>query len=1051
MKVTVKAPSRGLVTRVPSELADVMDEKDAKRPFVEAQNVRFEDGVVAAAPGYESVTVSGGTLSDLDVGLVAHWKFDEVAAPFLDKVGEVTFGDTGGLFEVDGVTAVTSGKFSGAINFNGVSTDLTGLVLDDSVAPLFNFAGSFTIAGWIRLNVAGDVIRIVGRGGSGNNPQLYDGGALFGSYTTPFNYEVTAGSNFVSFAVQDNTSTVSTVTIAGALSIGDWYFFAAVHTQGVGIKLRVNAVTSSTTAHTTGVECPAVDYMTIGMFTTDIQPTFSLDSLSFWGVALSSTQLNTLYNTHAGQNYPFLGGPVRFAWQANYLQADPYPLLIGTDTQMYSGTKDFTASPRGYSLALTSLYTHPSSASEGENWSAVDFYNKVVFTQALIPPQYWTTGTTTAVVPGLPTGDTYDGVTAFQNHLLLWKDLSLYWSDLNDFSVWVPVANTIASYSFTTEASFSQPAAAASTPVPPLTGSVYVTPYPDGLTVGQYLKIDESATTSPAYYNFYELAAVTPGAELSAVSVATSQTVAISATAGRIFITAHKGWEAGQILKLGASSNYVKVAACSNSTTETYVTKTVAELVDAGANDTITNLPLVVSTNLLRVGDYVSIGANSAASIDIYLITAVSTNTSDNTTQISLTQQNYGSGQRVPSPTAVSAGSVVTPQPWITVAEVNAAAVTVPSSSDIIEKYGVQLTTLNFTGRRTAAATIAISTLQTLDANEAGSAQIVGADDNGAIWAVVPMGDYAIILKNRAVQVLQYVGRISGTFFVRTEVRNEGLIARNAYARLNSDRLVFLGNRDLYLYRGGQTPVPICQQYVRQLYAELDRGQLDKIHFLHREARNEVWIVYPISGGQKVLIWNHVENSVTIDVYPDELLELTSIANCRWETDPAWNDFSDQQTWDYLLSSIAWDDLAGTGSEEVGLLATGDGSLLVHGRLYSQGGEAYTALAETMDYDFGDASRVKHVEGVQLSLQVKEPTDQVQTLYVQVGTKMNADAPVTWSAARSIDARGGYQNPTRVPFSASGRFVRVRFYSSAADVRWRIGGFTIFARGGGTY
>jgi hypothetical protein len=775
MKVTVKAPSRGLVTRVPSELADVMDEKDAKRPFVEAQNVRFEDGVVAAAPGYEKVTLSGA--NGLLNGLVAHWRFDEASAPFTDSTpNAIDFtASSNEYYDVasGGYPTGTGGALGRAVrSTNEFGSAYGTLTVDDT---LCNMGGeSFTIVGWVRADDLADELRLIGRGLTTGHPAGYDGGFLSATYDEdelmPFEWDVRLSGSVLKFCVCDALVSATAVNSSVTMTEGVWYFFAAVHTQGVGISIRVNATTVSA-AHTTGVRGFSNSVLNVFSVTTDLQPTASLDSVSVYNVSLTTPQLDALYNSGAGLDYPFLGGPIRFAWQANYLQADPYPLLIGTDTQMYSGTKDFTASPRGYSIALTSLYTHPSSASEGGNWSAVDFYNKVVFTQALVPPQYWTTGTTTAVVPGLPTGDTYDGVTAFQNHLLLWKDLSLYWSDLNDFSVWVPVANTIASYSFTTEASFSQPAAASSTPVPPLTGAVYVTPYPDGLTVGQYLKIDESATTSPAYYNFYELAAVTPGAELSAVSVATSQTVGTSSTAARIFLTAHKGWEAGQILKLGTSTNYVKVVACSNSTTETYVTKTVAELVNAGANDTITNLPLVVSTNLLRVGDYVSIGANSAASIDIYLITAVSTNTSDNTTQISLTQQNYGSGQRVPSPTAVSAGSVVTPQPWITVAEVNAAAVTVPSSSDIIEKYGVKLTTLDFTGRRTAGTTIAISTLQTLDANEAGTAQIVGADDNGAIWAVVPMGDYAIILKNRAVQVLQYVGRISGTFFVRTEVR----------------------------------------------------------------------------------------------------------------------------------------------------------------------------------------------------------------------------------------------------------------------------------------
>ena len=104
-----------------------------------------------------------------------------------------------------------------------------------------------------------------------------------------------------------------------------------------------------------------------------------------------------------------------------------------------------------------------------------------------------------------------------------------------------------------------------------------------------------------------------------------------------------------------------------------------------------------------------------------------------------------------------------------------------------------------------------------------------------------------------------------------------------------------------------------------------------------------------------------------------------------------------------------------------------------------------------MDYDFGDPSAVKHVEGVQISLQVREATDQAQVFYVQVGTKMNADGTIVWSPARALDARGNHQNPTRIPVSQAGRFVRLRFYSTAANVAWRISGFQIFARRGGLY
>lgn len=1041
LKVSVKAPSRGLVTRFPSELADLMEEKDIKRTFVEAQNVRFEDGVVACAPGYEKVDITSGTISNLLDDCVGHFRFDESAAPYVDQVSANNFTETDSSELGHSFPSIdTSGKLGNAIRF--------GTTIDQGLSQFgtpYGFTGSFSITGWFKINTDADPIRIVGRGGATDSPQSYDDFASIIA-TSEMNYEVVYEGNDVTFSVRDTSGTVTSCSVAGPISTGAWHFFCARHSTGATIHLRVDS-TSSSASHTTGVDCPLEDLFTIGILSTDIASDLSLDSLSLFDVALTNTQVDALYNSGDGFDYPFLGGPIRFAWQANYIQTDPYPLILGTDTGLFSTTRDFSSNPRTYSVALAQIYEHPSSTSPENRWSAIDFYNKVIFAQTDIAPQYWTIGTTTATVPGLPVGNTYDGVTAFQNHLILWKDTTLKWSDLNDFSMWIPVTNTIASLTMTTANSFSQPDASASatTPVPPLTGAVYLTEYPDGLTDGQFVKIEENN-----YYNFYGVIGVTPGAGLSATSVASTQTIGTSTSAGRVFIMAHTDWDVGQIVAIGTSTNYVEIVGVSTATTESYLLEADANL-SAGSPNTATVILTGAAENL-AVGDYISIGPSEVPGYDIYSITSIATNSTTDSTELAISQTSLGSNQRAAGANAFLAGAVVVPQPWIQCKEYNAAAVTVGTSVAITEKYGVTLEPQYLTGARATSGTVGTGvTITTIDANEAGEAQIVGADDNGKLWAVVPLGDYAVLLKNRAIQVLQYVGRISGTFYVRTEVRNEGLIARNAYVKLNSDKLVFLGNRDLYLYRGGQTPIPICQQYVRQLFQELDRGQLDKIQFLHREARNEVWIVYPISGGQKILIWNYVENSASLDVYPDELLELTALANCRWETDPAWNDLSDQQTWENFTNSITWDSLSGTGSEEVGLVASGDGSLLVHGQVYSHDGVAYTALAETMDYTFNDESLIKHVEGVQVSFQVDERTNVEQKVYVQVGTKMNADGDITWSTARSLDVRGNHQDPTRIPVSQVGRFVRLRFYSEDAEVRWRISGFQIFARAGGVY
>lgn len=88
ISVRVRAPSRGLVTRWPSESADLLATQGVQygvpgalnRSAVVASNVRYEDGVIANAPGYDRIEL----VFPLTVGLLAHWRMDEATGTRFD-------------------------------------------------------------------------------------------------------------------------------------------------------------------------------------------------------------------------------------------------------------------------------------------------------------------------------------------------------------------------------------------------------------------------------------------------------------------------------------------------------------------------------------------------------------------------------------------------------------------------------------------------------------------------------------------------------------------------------------------------------------------------------------------------------------------------------------------------------------------------------------------------------------------------------------------------------------------------------------------------------
>lgn len=60
VEVEVKQPSRGLITRAPSDFANPRQDQpntDFLRAATEASNVRFEEGVATNAPGYERIVI----------------------------------------------------------------------------------------------------------------------------------------------------------------------------------------------------------------------------------------------------------------------------------------------------------------------------------------------------------------------------------------------------------------------------------------------------------------------------------------------------------------------------------------------------------------------------------------------------------------------------------------------------------------------------------------------------------------------------------------------------------------------------------------------------------------------------------------------------------------------------------------------------------------------------------------------------------------------------------------------------------------------------------
>lgn len=691
-------------------------------------------------------------------------------------------------------------------------------------------------------------------------------------------------------------------------------------------------------------------------------------------------------------------------------------------------------------------------ASLENRWFAADFFNKVIYNWRGSGLRYWVPGySAKLLVPGLPTADLYDGVAEFGGQVITWDGNRLKWSEVNDFSMWLPVSQTAATGRLAVKTAFVQPAPGG---VVRVETDGLATAWPKGL----YVRIDLNVGSEAERFNFYDLA-----------------------------------------------------------------------------------------------------------------------------------------------------------------------------EAAVLNQTFLLLRRLDVTGGTTTGGTVgAQSSIVAVEANSAGEVINAGNKINGDIWNFIQLGEYAYLLKNKSFQSVQNVGRFAGTFAIRPEITDEGLLTPYTFCRFEIGTMFFLGSREFYKYSGGRTLEAVANQATRDFFRELDRNLLARIAFHHNERANEVWVIYVKKGSStpRVLVYNYLEDSVTLDDYPTRL-DLQTASLVDWDLALAWTDLPTSLTWGNASGS--WTDfgidisrqvtllsatdassalhgetggltilnggsgygvtaptvgfiggagsgaaatatvaagvvnalaltnngsgyaqaplvqftqsgvtgalakviLSGTGVGSIEVLDGGSGygvaptvsfiggagagatatavisggkvtavnvtaagtgytsaplvaftsggvrhalasaglvgdlvavkvpRLFVHGRVFSRAGlsdlaaDGYTALWETVDFDFGDALAWKYVDCIYASLEI-EPFDNdalvpPNYLYLQVGGRENLDTPVNWSTAQALEVTGGGAPITKYNIRQSGRYIRLRFYSTGKNIRWRLAGFKIMGRMGNTY
>lgn len=206
-------------------------------------------------------------------------------------------------------TSVTYSTANAKLNIGGGFNGTTSKVALGNAFPFSFGSGNFTISAWFKTTatVRQTIIHksdFVGNGGTTQIGYLID----------------TLSTGFLRFVVATNGSNYAFIDSSAALNDGNWHHAVASRTGTNTLRLYIDGVSVGTTNLTGTVGTLNNNIgLDIGRewdvnASTNYTAFFngSIDEVGLWNIAISTTDIATLYKSGYGIPYPFISGLYKF-------------------------------------------------------------------------------------------------------------------------------------------------------------------------------------------------------------------------------------------------------------------------------------------------------------------------------------------------------------------------------------------------------------------------------------------------------------------------------------------------------------------------------------------------------------------------------------------------------------------------------------------------------------------------------------------------------------------------------------------------------------------
>lgn len=314
------------------------------------------------------------------------------------------------------------------------------------------------------------------------------------------------------------------------------------------------------------------------------------------------------------------------------------------------------------------------------------------------------------------------------------------------------------------------------------------------------------------------------------------------------------------------------------------------------------------------------------------------------------------------------------------------------------------------------------------------------AEDLGHGQAAHVLGNAGVLYFERGIVTYHYTGNSANLWRYDVKVKNEGLIASAAVATL-SDQHIFVGNNDVYTYRGDYSVIALgrtkggqpsaVQELMLGVSGDLAAAHKNKTFLHYVKDLAEVWVVYPAGDATE----------------PSKMLRY-SLRQDSWTTREFASTFSDVNEYK-KQNAVSWDDLTGNWDSQSfsweGSILQADGVILLlcstkepqgERRVYSYNFTATTEISTPINWlletgDFISPSIYSRLDFIDILASGTEDSNGNK-----ISVDVSTDSGATWSNMGQI-APGGIPQQVRLYKQKVGRKFRFRLSGQiTATIEW---------------